>query len=87
MSILIFQFIPPCLSPLVAIVYFLHLWLYFSFIDKFICTTFKKDFTYKQYHTCLCLTYFTLSDNLKKSKDQYIMSLFILAISYQVFGN
>ena len=44
----------------------LHLYLYFCFADKFICTIFL-DFTYKQYYAvfvCLFLTYFTLHDSL-----------------------
>ena len=43
MSFPISQFIPPSLLR-GNYVGFLHLWLYFSFVDKFICTIFEKDF-------------------------------------------
>ena len=50
MSIPTSQFIP-LPQPLVTISCFLHLWLYFCFINKFICTLFSfLDSTYKQYH-------------------------------------
>ena len=58
MSTPIFQF-TPCLTSVCNHVCFLHLWLYFCFVNSFICTMFL-DSTYTQYHTIfvfLCLTY------------------------------
>ena len=49
-SIPISHFIPPpFLSPWQPYSCFPHLWLYFCFVNRFICTIFL-DVTYKQYH-------------------------------------
>ena len=48
MSIPVSQFTPP-FSPLGTIACFLHLWLYFCFVSKFICINFL-DSTYKWYY-------------------------------------
>ena len=43
MSISISQFIPPATYTLVTIVCILHLWLYFYFVNRFICTMFSDE--------------------------------------------
>ena len=59
------QSIPPPSQPGQPQVRSLCLWVYFCFVDKFICVI--LDSIYKQYHMVfvfLCLTYFTQYDNL-----------------------
>ena len=60
MSIPVSQFIPslnPCFLPtLVTIVSFLHLWLYFYFINRFICTIFKKIPDVSGIYVCVCVS-------------------------------
>ena len=53
--------------------------VYFSFIDKFICSPFS-DSTYNQYHifVFLCLTYFTQYDNLLFHPCCYKWHYFVL---------
>ena len=69
MSVPISQFIPPPLPSLVTYDCFLHLWLYFCFVIKFICTickyfSFPTIFPQKimllslqHYNTTLCSVY------------------------------
>ena len=68
-SVLVSQIIPPPVYLLITRSLFLHLWLYFCFVDKFICIPlFWLDSTYEQYRVrfiFLCLTYFTQYDNLQ----------------------
>ena len=58
MPVPISQFIPPCLFLCLSLYCFLHLWLYFCFVNKFICTVFFLDSTYKWYH----IFFLSLSD-------------------------
>ena len=63
-SIPISQFIPPPYR--LVTIGFLHLWLYFCFVTKFICTLFLVS-TCKRHHMIfvfLCLTYLTQYANL-----------------------
>ena len=54
MSIPNSQFIPSPCSLLATIIYFLNLWLYFCFVNKFISKNFP-DFTYEWYHIFIFL--------------------------------
>ena len=67
MSIPISQFIPPPLIPWKPQVCFLHPWLYFCFVNKFICTIFL-DSTYNWYR--MMFVWSTSSQRLASSRER-----------------
>ena len=87
MSTPVFQFIPPPPPPIPPgnHKYFLHLYLYFCFVDKFICSLFL-DSTYKQYHMifvflCLPSLSMTISRSSHVAADMPLHSCSRLLVS------
>ena len=56
MPIPISQFIPPTFASLASICLVSHLYLYFCFANKFICT-FPLDSTYKRYNAIFAFSF------------------------------